>query len=346
MKGISGLFVIMAVFLSVALLSAPAFAANDSDGANEYKTYYDQLDVNGKALYDAVSGADADTRLLTVSLPVPLIVEANDAGRAYMKEKVEELFNGALVAVKFGDPMAYWLWGSNAPHENHNVLETAGGLLIVDEIILDVSLYPPYDDGLQEKIDALRKAVDDFESDSKDLRGKVSDINKYLMNLVTYDKDFKDPEKKSLFDHDAYGALADEKHYAVCDGYAKAFQLLADKLEITSIQVYGTGVPDLVNHAWNYVLMDNEKWYAIDVTWNDSGDNAYFLRGGEDFLETHQQGTYILDGVTWKFDYPALNTIKYDVDPPSYDNYVWVMIAAICAIVVVVLVHAARKGNA
>jgi hypothetical protein len=139
--------------------------------------------------------------------------------------------------------------------------------------------------------------------------------------------------------------LADDRHYAVCDGYVKSFQLLADKLGITSIQVYGSAVPSLENHAWNYVLMDNNEWYAIDVTWNDSGDNAYFLRGAEDFLATHQQGTSASAGSTWDFDYPALSHTKYDGDPKSYDNYVWVMIAVICAIVVVVLMHAARRGN-
>ncbi|MDR0887877.1 MAG: hypothetical protein LBM39_01665 [Candidatus Methanoplasma sp.] len=345
MKGRNGLFVITAVISVIALLSVPAFAENGSDGDAEFKSYYDQLDINGKAIYDAISAADADTRELTLVLPIPLVALDNAEGEEFLKEKVDELCNRTYLALRFGNPMAYWLWGSTTPHGLYVPVEK-DNVLIVEKIDFDVNtLDTNYADGLQEKIDALKKAVDDFESDSTDARGKVSDINKYLTGLVTYDPDPNDKDKKSYFDHEAYGALADERHYAVCDGYAKAFQLLADKLGITSIQVYGGALPSMVDHAWNYVLMDDGKWYAIDVTWNDTKDDAYFLLGAETFLTDHQQGSSITAGTSWDFDYPPLSSGKYDSDPPSYESYGIALVVAMGAVIAIALFYAARKGN-
>lgn len=58
----------------------------------------------------------------------------------------------------------------------------------------------------------------------------------------------------------------------VCEGYARAFQLLCNKLEIPCVLVDGPAIDNLndspENHMWNYVQIDG-GWYAVDVTWND-----------------------------------------------------------------------------
>ncbi|MBR5935422.1 MAG: transglutaminase domain-containing protein [Bacteroidaceae bacterium] len=59
----------------------------------------------------------------------------------------------------------------------------------------------------------------------------------------------------------------------VCEGYARAFKVLADALEIPSRLVIGKArtAPgkDRESHMWNEVKMDDGKWYGLDVTWND-----------------------------------------------------------------------------
>lgn len=60
-----------------------------------------------------------------------------------------------------------------------------------------------------------------------------------------------------------YGALVDGK--AVCEGYAKAFAYLCDRVGIENLIV--TGKTD-ANHMWNMVKIDGE-WYHIDVTQDD-----------------------------------------------------------------------------
>ncbi len=86
----------------------------------------------------------------------------------------------------------------------------------------------------------------------------------------------------------AYGCLVEKR--ANCEGYAKAFGLLASEVGIKNILV--TGVTDKgENHAWNQVLVDG-SWYNIDVTWDDIGvagtaGRLYFLCNDMDFGRTH-----------------------------------------------------------
>ena len=69
--------------------------------------------------------------------------------------------------------------------------------------------------------------------------------------------------------YDAYGCLV--LHEAVCAGYAAAFQLVLQKLDIECGRVSGRSSSDKtgeVSHEWNYIKMRDEYYY-IDVTWDD-----------------------------------------------------------------------------
>ena len=71
---------------------------------------------------------------------------------------------------------------------------------------------------------------------------------------------------------------------AVCEGYAKAFQLLCHKAGIPCLQVYSQ------THMWNAVQVDG-AWYMADPTWNDpliDISGATGLRSTRDyFLRSH-----------------------------------------------------------
>lgn len=56
-------------------------------------------------------------------------------------------------------------------------------------------------------------------------------------------------------------------HQSVCNGYAKATQLLLNRLGVESVVVNGSA--DGESHAWNLVKADG-AWYYLDTTWGDS----------------------------------------------------------------------------
>jgi hypothetical protein len=69
----------------------------------------------------------------------------------------------------------------------------------------------------------------------------------------------------------AYGALVDR--LAVSEGYAMAFKLLCDALDIPCIVVTGRWWGDL--HAWNLVQI-GEFWYHIGVAFNGRGERPVY----------------------------------------------------------------------
>ena len=132
-------------------------------------------------------------------------------------------------------------------------------------------------------------------------------IHDYLISTVKYDTaaytdiDTEQPSPRSLESTTAYGALINGT--ALCGGYAKAFQYLAEAAGIRCTTVTGhkkDGEP----HIWNLVILDGEGYY-VDVTWDDpvplpENENSeergevfynYFCITEEELLRTH-----VIDG--------------------------------------------------
>lgn len=93
---------------------------------------------------------------------------------------------------------------------------------------------------------------------------KVKSIHDYIVNTTEYDHYNLEHDSIPDIDYTAKGVL--EKHTGVCRGYAEAFKLLMDELNIECDIL--TGEADNISHAWNVVKIDNE-WYQIDCTFDD-----------------------------------------------------------------------------
>lgn len=106
---------------------------------------------------------------------------------------------------------------------------------------------------------------------------------------------------------DANGSLK-----PVCEGYARAFFLACRRMEIPCILVSGLGNGE--NHMWNYVQMDDGKWYGVDVTWNDSTGrvDSYFLIGKDVMDQKHIPQSQIISGQNLAFVFPTLADTAYD----------------------------------
>ena len=96
-----------------------------------------------------------------------------------------------------------------------------------------------------------------------------------------------------------------------------------DKLNIPCIIACGVGQNsrgESESHAWNYVRLE-DKWYAVDVTWDDpvivGYGNAtnemryqYFLNGSNSFFEDHTEDGNLIG--TYRFEYPILSVENYE----------------------------------
>ena len=148
------------------------------------------------------------------------------------------------------------------------------------------------------------------------LYDKVKYVHDYIIDKAEYDR------TEDINNSDIYGLLV--KHRAVCEGYAKAFKYLLDKLGIPCVMICGNGYSDDGSsefHAWNYVLMDDGKWYAVDTTWDDpivvgngtvseKTKHRYFLVGSNNFSATHVEDGDV-SGTGQRFQYPQINSEDY-----------------------------------
>ena len=142
----------------------------------------------------------------------------------------------------------------------------------------------------------IKNVVRNLGIDDKSDYDKVKYINNYIIDNVSYYKGSLDLTIKD-FPCTAYGALIN--HEAVCEGYSLLFYRMCREAGIPLRFITGVGYDPVSNstaaHAWNIVKI-NDKWYNIDVTWNDSGvsrelDNSYFLMNDEDFIY-HKRDTF------------------------------------------------------
>ena len=138
-----------------------------------------------------------------------------------------------------------------------------------------------------------------IEYQEEKLREKVGEVARGALNtddysLVRYINDYLVDNCRYITGEDedyastAYGCLIEGE--ANCEGYAKAFELLASELGLKSVLITGT-TESGENHAWNQVKV-GVNWYNIDVTWADTdvtGETRkmYFLCDDATFEKTH-----------------------------------------------------------
>ena len=119
-------------------------------------------------------------------------------------------------------------------------------------------------------------------------RDAVKAIHDFIARQATYDHtayeeitaDAAATSPRIDQSQEAYGILV--AGTAVCNGYAKAFQAMAQAAGLQSVIVTGTATGLTTgSHAWNRVLVDGE-WLTVDVTWDDGDSQGptrydYFL---------------------------------------------------------------------
>ena len=172
--------------------------------------------------------------------------------------------------------------------------------------------------------DEVENAIKEVNEKAKNIiasaKGSRYDKVKYIHDYIVDNAEYDNSDRTN--NGNIYGLLIEKN--AVCEGYAKAFQYLLDLLDIPNIIVYGEGVNSndkAEYHSWNYVQMDNGKWYAVDTTWDDPiviGNgritedikHEYFLKGSDTFFNNHKENNDV-SGTGQNFKYIEISKTDY-----------------------------------
>lgn len=138
-------------------------------------------------------------------------------------------------------------------------------------------------------IDDLPEMYEEFVSKADELIESIPDgsdydkvlyVHDYIIEHTVYDMEAAE-SNDTIISGNAYACLVDG--LAVCEGYARAFQYIMNRIGIES------GVCSGSNHAWNYVNIDGE-YYWLDTTWDDNEEtppqHTYFLFNDDMLLRT------------------------------------------------------------
>ena len=286
--------------------------------------YYGQLDNNAKIIYNSLKenkenmksgtykldfGTQFNTLLHTETGEQELQTAFQSAWNAYSYDQADLFYIDSRKLtlmneyVNIGGIVTYHI--SIGPGENENYLldtfQEAGSIEQAESYIQNI----------------VDQIVNQTQNDS--VVEKARRIHNWLVTSVSYEES---EENKNRFE--IYGALHDQR--AVCEGYARSFKYLMEKVGVPCVLLSGTGTNSegkSESHAWNYMQVNNQ-WYAVDVTWDDPvvvgggtpSTNTlyrYFLKGSEEFYKDHKEENIISEN-SMSFKFPTLSTTDYELN--------------------------------
>ena len=217
---------------------------------------YEKLTENQKIAYDAISEALLD-----------ITANGIDPEKTYkMKGRVsvfDFLLASDIIKANFGsaEDLIYAI----------TYKDSMGTQQYCDSIIILANdNYKEYYDKYNELIEEADEILKTIEHDGTEY-GKALAIAKWMTDNIVYPMDYMDRIDDPLYS--AHMALL--KREAICDGFAKAYDLLCKKAGLETIYVSGGVISSTsAGHAWNMICI-SDKWYYVDVTWMNTPTEFY-----------------------------------------------------------------------
>lgn len=303
------------------------FGSAEFDGC-----YGNQLSGVAREIYDSLVKnyvTDKITGEYTHTFETPFTFDAEiSGGSIVMNDELEEIdieigyaVQAAMDAFLYDHPEVFWLriigssYGVSASGN-----DVSGYTGIIDDItIIPTEIYS----GASSKLSQYESAVDSVIgviTVTESRYDTLKNIHDYICNNAWYNlvSEQRVHSSEPFFIGD--GGV-------VCEGYAKTFKILCDRLEIPCVLVSGDAGGA---HMWNYVQMDDGKWYLVDVTWDDQESkiyDTYFLTGAymigfNDMTiidERTERNDFSGTGI-FSFNYPDLSAVVYTVHVHEWDG--------------------------
>ena len=291
----------------------------------------DQLEGLAKEIYDVMVDSyvtQGKTGDIEVAFSTPVTFEAEVSGSSIIEndaykvvsDEIKAAINGAYQGLMKDYPQVFWIKSLSIGYSvsAESSVESASGW---KGTIAGCTLKPEeYAEKYSEKIDEFngsvakaKNAVEAKLSDSTSTYDTLRTIHDYLCEELEYNNAALSGDPAYLYAHNVYTAFAGNKK-VVCEGYAKAFKILCNEFGIPCILATGEGATSTGTeaHMWNYVKMEDGKWYAVDVTWDDQTIIYYnhFLAGKntKGFSDSSFSEEHISDS---SFAYPELAEGEY-----------------------------------
>ena len=188
-----------------------------------------------------------------------LTVDCSDLGFKTTDSYVQLAYSRFL----YDNPLYYWLAGgySYRYSSNTNVIT-----------LLNINVAPEYADGsVRAKYNStIYSGAEEYYSAVENEDSEYNITLAYYDMIISainyaYESDGVTPQDDK-WAHSIIGVFT--KEGVVCEGYAKALQLLLNVSGVENIYITGNaGGP----HAWSMIQLDDGKWYWFDATWDDAG---------------------------------------------------------------------------
>ena len=267
-------------------------------------SYGAQLDGDARQLYNLMVqnyvteySQHLDNLTISFELPESISFEAvvedgvfQKTGEEYesAKSKVSGAIQAASDAFSYDYPQAFWFRGGSYGYRISCILDDTSSTGY-RATFYGYSFNPEkreIAEGAHWKMNdfmaSVQKTVQELNARTTGMnrQQKVKAVHDYICQKVSY------RNNSTMWVHTAASLFLDEDPAFVCEGYAKSMKILCDYMGLNCACVSGTakgtayGTPGA--HMWNYIQMEDGKWYLVDATWDDIGTEAstrYLLVG-------------------------------------------------------------------
>ena len=302
-------------------------------GSTEFNGCYgNQLPELARELYDSMVkqfATDKKTGEYTHTFGTAFTFKAEISnGEIVMNEELKEIateiscaMQSAIDAFLYDHPEVFWL---RITSSSYGVSASGNSSIGYTGIIDSIDITPSeIYSGASSKLSQYSSAVDaslDAITVTESRYDTLKNIHDYICGNAWYNlvNEQRVHSSEAFFIGD--GGV-------VCEGYAKSFKVICDRLAIPCALVSGDAGGA---HMWNYVQMDDGKWYLVDATWDDQKSGimyTYFLAnantvGFDDVTiskERTERNDFSGTGI-FTFTYPVLSETAYTAHVHQWES--------------------------
>ena len=291
-------------------------------------TFYMYLTERQKDVYNGLlnAGLDSADNVNGVKITFTTPITCQNTSTSLTAEANTELtlsVQGGVAALIDDHPEMFWLGAYKLSYSYS--YSVSGGVYTLS--VSSITCTMQYDTAVYadkasvtDYYTRMMAAFDAFEVKGYTRYEKVKSIHDTIAKQVTYDPNYDNANANGTA-HEPTSVFL-EPFLPVCEGYAEAFKMLCDREGIPCLIVVGQGNGG--GHAWNYVKMEDGKWYAVDLTWDDksliyydyflvgaNSTNRYFGNNTTTFSNKHTATGERFIGGLYILPYPELSQTAY-----------------------------------